>query len=195
MKAIEKAVIAIDDESILRLFEARDQQALEETSAQYGTLCRTVANNILESAEDAEECLNDALLAAWNAIPPAHPDNFRAYLLRLVRNLAINRWHAAKRQKRVSNQLADALDELSESLPARENVEQELDKRALSSAIVTFLSGLPQQQRDLFVRRYWYASSVSECASLFGMTENNVKVSLSRIRKRMQDYLRKEGFL
>ena len=185
----------MEDHEIVALFFERDEAALTEINRKYSLPLRSLCLRILGNPEDAEECLNDALLAAWNAIPPAHPDNFRAYLLRLVRNLAINRWHAAKRQKRVSNQLADALDELSESLPARENVEQELDKRALSSAIVTFLSGLPQQQRDLFVRRYWYASSVSECASLFGMTENNVKVSLSRIRKRMQDYLRKEGFL
>ncbi len=186
---------AINDERILSLFEQRDEQALEITSSLYGTLCRSVARNILGSHEDAEECFDDALLTAWNAIPPAHPQNFRAYLLRLVHNHAVNRWNAGRAQKRGGSQLPAALDELSEVLASRDNIEDDDERRELLEAVTQFLRGLPKQQRDLFVRRYWYTATVSELSALFNMTENHVKVTLSRIRKRLQNYLRKEGLL
>ena len=194
MKAqTRRAVAAINDDRIISLFEQRDEQALAETASMYGTLCRSVARNILGSPEDAEECF--ALLTAWNAIPPAHPQSLRAYILRLVHNHAVNRWNAAKAQKRGGSQLPAALDELSEVLAARESVEDENERHELLEGITQFLRGLPKQQRDLFVRRYWYAATVSELSALFSMTENHVKVTLSRIRKRLQNYLRKEGLL
>ncbi len=187
--------MATDDELILQMFFQRDEQALHSTTEKYGTLCRSLACNLLCSSEDAEECLNDALLAAWNAIPPAHPQYFRAYLLRLVRNFAINRRNADNTQKRGGSQLPQALDELTECIASPESVEHEIDKREIAKAITAFLGTLPRQQRDLFVRRYWYASSVAECAALFGMSENNVKVTLSRIRGKLRKYLEKEGWL
>lgn len=188
-------VAATEDQEILLLYQHRDQQALKETEAQYGTLCRTVAHNILGSREDAEECVSDALLNAWNAIPPAKPRNFCAYLLRLVRNHAINRYHANRSAKRGDGHLPQALEELSECVPSRDNVESELDRRAVLQSIIRFLDQLPEQQRHLFVRRYWYASSVTELATDFGMTENHVSVTLSRIRKRLHAQLEKEGLL
>lgn len=196
MKAqTRRAVAAINDERIISLFEQRNEQALAETTSMYGALCRSVARNILGTNEDAEECFDDALLAAWNAIPPAHPQSLRAYILRLVHNHAVNRWNASKAQKRGGSQLPAALDELSEVLASRESIEDENERREMLEGITQFLRGLPKQQRDLFVRRYWYAATVSELSALFNMTENHVKVTLSRIRKRLQNYLRKEGLL
>ena len=182
-----RAVAAINDDRIIGLFEQRSEQAIAETASQYGALCRSVARNILGSNEDAEECFDDALLTVWNAIPPAHPQNFRAYLLRLV--------HAGKAQKRGGSHLPAALDELSEVLASREDIVDESERRELLEAVTRFLRGLPKHQRDLFVRRYWYAATVSELSALFDMTENHVKVTLSRIRKRLQNTLRKEGLL
>lgn len=190
-----RAVAAINDDRIISLFEQRSEQAIAETASQYGALCRSVARNILGSNEDAEECFDDALLTVWNAIPPAHPQNFRAYLLRLVHNHAVNRWNAGKAQKRGGSHLPAALDELSEVLASREDIVDESERRELLEAVSRFLRGLPKHQRDLFVRRYWYAATVSELSALFDMTENHVKVTLSRIRKRLQNTLRKEGLL
>ena len=90
----------MNDQAIITLFEQRSEQAISVSEQQYGALCRSVARGITGSSEDAEECLNDAMLTAWNAIPPAKPRNFRAYLLRLVRNAALDRYRAARAEKR-----------------------------------------------------------------------------------------------
>ena len=188
-------MIATDDERILLLFEERNEQALQETMRLYGALCRTVVRDITGSEEDAEECLNDALLTAWNAIPPAHPQNYRAYFLKLVRNAALDRYRANRTAKRGGGQTAEALDELEEIIPASEHVESELDRRELLAAITKFLETLPKKQRDLFVRRYWYAASIADLADLFDMRETHVKVTLMRLRKRLQKHLQKEDML
>ena len=186
---------ATDDQRILTMYEERNEQALRETTVRYGALCRSVARNILGTEEDAEECLDDALLGAWNAIPPAHPANFGAYFLTLVRNFALKKYAAAHAEKRGGGQMPAALSEISEILASGENVEHEIDRRAMLEAVTKYLGTLPEHQRSLFVRRYYHASSVSELAELFGISENNVKVTLSRIRKRLCTYLRKEGLL
>ncbi len=186
---------AVKDQAIIRLFEQRSEQAISESSRQYGALCRSVARNITGSDEDAEECLNDAMLAAWNAIPPAKPKNFCAYLLRLVRNAAHDRYRAAHTEKRSAANLAGSIDELAEIIPDRGDVISEIERREMLDAVNAFLKGLPQKQRDLFVRRYWYADSIAALSDRFHMTENHVTVTLSRLRKRLQKHLGKEGLL
>lgn len=190
-----RAVIAIDDKRILLMLNNRDEQALAVIAEQYGALCRTVARDILGSEQDAEECLNDALLQIWNAIPPAQPENFCAYLMKTVRNHALNRYKAGHRTKRGGGQQAAALDELSELLPSSENVLSELERRELLEAISRFLQSLPVKKRNLFIRRYWGFTSFSDLAAESGMRENNVQVTLSHIRKKLLAYLRKEGLL
>ena len=188
-------MIAIDDKRILLMLDKRDEQALQESTRMYGALCRSVARNILGSDEDAEECLNDALLTAWNAIPPAKPSNFCAYLLKLVRNAAFDRYKARRREKRGGGQTAQALDELTEIFPSAENVEQELEQRELMQGVMVFLKKLPEKQRNLFICRYWQSAAIAELAVKFDMSESNVKITLARIRKRLQKYLREEGLL
>lgn len=183
------------DEKIISLFEERNEQAISESERQYGALCRSVARNITGNAEDAEECLNDAMLAAWNAIPPAKPKNFCAYLLRLVRNAAFNRYHAAHTDKRSAANLAGSVDELAEIIPDKGDVVSEIERREMLAAVDLFLQGLPQRQRDLFVRRYWYADDIAALSQMFHMTESHVTVTLSRIRKRLKKHLEKEGLL
>ena len=195
MKANTKGVIAVNDRRILLLLNQRNEQALSETVKRYGALCKSVVRDILGSEQDAEECLNDALLQVWNTIPPMQPDNYCAYLLRIVRNNALNRCKARKTEKRGSGHQSEALDELSELISAQDTVQSELEKRELLDAITAFLQELPQKQRDLFVRRYWRFASYKELASDFGMQENNVQVTLSRIRKKLQSYLKEEGLL
>ena len=195
MKANTKGVIAVNDRRILLLLNQRNEQALSETVKRYGALCKSVVHDILGSEQDAEECLNDALLQVWNTIPPMQPDNYCAYLLRIVRNNALNRYKARKTEKRGSGHQSEALDELSELISAQDTVQSELEKRELLDAITAFLHELPQKQRDLFVRRYWRFASYKELASDFGMQENNVQVTLSRIRKKLQSYLKEEGLL
>ncbi len=195
MKADAKEVIAINDKRIMFMLNRRDEQALRETSERYGALCKSVARSILGNEQDAEECLNDALLQIWNTIPPKQPDNLCAYLLKIVRNAALDRYKARHREKRGSGQQNKALEELSELLSSPETVQSELERRELLAAVTGFLRSLPKVQRDLFLRRYWQFSSCAELAADFGMRENNVQVILSRLRKKLQSYLRQEGLL
>lgn len=195
MKANTKGGAAMTDQAIILLFEQRNEQAISESEQQYGALCRSVARDITGSPEDAEECLNDAMLAAWNAIPPAKPRNLCAYLLRLVRNSALDRFRAAHTEKRSAANLACSIDELAEIIPDKGDVVSEIERRELLAAVSAFLRGLPQRQRDLFVRRYWYATDIAALSEMFRMTESHVTVTLSRLRKRLQKHLRKEGLL
>ena len=173
----------------------RDEQALTATTAKYGVLCRAVALDILGNEQDTEECLNDALLAVWNAIPPAQPGNYRAYLLKLLRNIALDRYKAKQRNKRGNGQYAEALDELAEILPGTHSTEETVEQREMLEAVTRFLGTLPKVQSDLFVRRYWRFSPYEELARDYGMTVNHVRVTLTRLRKRLQKFLRKEGLL
>lgn len=190
-----KAVITIDDREIVQRLNNRDEQALREAETQYGALCRSVARNILGSDADAEECLNDGLLAVWNTIPPEQPRSLCAYLLRIVRNAALDRFKERHRGKRGSGQTEAALEELSELLPSAEDVERKVEQQELLAAITRFLQTLPQKQRQLFVRRYWRFASYAELAADFGMREGNVQVTLTRLRKKLCAYLREEGLL
>ena len=185
----------MDDERIIALFFSRDERAISALADQCGTLSRRMAQNILGTAEDAEECINDALLSAWNTIPPEHPRSLSAYFMTLVRNFALTRYAAAHSQKRGAGQTPLVLHELEECVSGREDVAAEVERREVLAAVTAFLGDLPEVQRSLFIRRYWYADSIAALAQAFHMSENSVKVTLSRIRKRLRQHLEKEGLI
>ena len=183
------------DRDILRLYFLRDEAALAASSEKYGNYCRCIARNILENAEDAEECVNDTWLGAWNTIPPRRPENLAAYLGKLTRNAALNRVRAAVAQKRGGGQYALALEELGDCIPAPHGVEETVDARALTAALERFLRALPIHKRTVFVQRYWYLSSVADIAADSGMTVGAVNTLLCRLRAQLKAYLEKEEHL
>ena len=184
----------MNDTEIIARFFARDEAAAAEAETAYGTYCRAVARNITGSEEDAEECVNDVLLAAWNSIPPARPASLRAYLGRLTRNLALNRLEHNRAEKRGGGGADLVLDELAEVLGGVPSPEDEVIRREIVGAVNAFLASLDERQRALFVRRYWYAESVGDLARRFGMGENAVSAALYRIRMKLKTYLEKEGY-
>ncbi len=164
-----------------------------ELSKKYGPVCRKVARNILNNDLDAEECVNDAFLGAWNTIPPQKPNPLLAYICRIVRNLSIKKYHANTSIKR--NSFYDvALDELEECLASSSNVENELAAKNLTLLLDSFLDTLDKENRMMFVRRYWYADSIPDITARFQMSSNNVAVRLFRTREKLQNYLREAGF-
>lgn len=184
----------LEDKEITALFRTRSERAVEELDRAYGRLVRSLARNLLSDARDAEEAVSDAYLAVWNSIPPNEPEQLRPYVCRVVRNVCVARLRKLTAQKRDSACDA-ALDELAELLPARETVETMYDAKELSAAIDRFLDAVSYDDRYLFMRRYWYADPVSEIAKAMGLGTHRVTVRLSRIRKRLYDYLKKEGLL
>ena len=163
----------MDDSKIIDLFYARSEQAIMELSTKYGAVCSKVAKNILNNSHDAEECVNDAYLGAWNTIPPQNPNPLLTYICRIVRNLSIMKYHANTAIKR--NSFYDAaLDELEDCLASSETVEDKLTAKELSATLDQFLDTLDRENRVMFVRRYWYSDSISEIAERLHMSKNNV---------------------
>ena len=183
----------IEDENILELFCQRKEQALLETQARYGRLCRRVADNILSDARDAEECVNDTWLQAWRSIPPERPARFSAWLARVTRNLAISRLRERGAQKRGRDEIAALLDELSECLPGGEEPERALEGRELAAAVDRFLGTLRKEEREVFVARVFFAAPSAELARRTGSSEAKISSQLQRTRKKLKQYLTEEG--
>lgn len=184
----------MDDQAIIALFYARSEQAITELIGKHGAAVRKITANILRDPLDVEESANDTYLRVWNAIPPEWPKSLRAFVCSIARNAALSRYEANTAQKRNSNYDV-ALDELEECIPALDTVESELEAKELSRAINRFLGGLSYDDRYAFVRRYYYADSVTDIASSMHVMPHRVSVRLYRVRDRLQQYLRKEGML
>lgn len=185
----------MEDGAIIELFFARSERAIRELDGKYGRLCRGLARNILGSAQDAEECVNDAYLGVWNAIPPARPDPLPAFLCRIVRNLSLARRRADLAAKRGGGSCAVALEELEDCLASPRTVEGELEERELVGLVEGFLEGLSPENRAIFLRRYWFADSYGEIAARTGLSEKNVSVRLFRIRTQLRHYFEERGVI
>lgn len=183
----------MEDSKIIALFFSRSEQAITELSKKYGTLCMRIADNILGNKQDAEECVNDTYLGAWNTIPPQKPNPLQAYICKIARNSAIAKYHSNTAIKRNSH-YDIALEELEHCLYSLDTPERTLQAKELSCLLDRFLSSLDARSRVMFVRRYWYADSVSDIADAFKMRPNSVSVQLSRLRKKLQNFLIQEGY-
>ena len=182
----------MDDQKIVDLYWERSEDAIKETQKKYGKYCYHIAYTILYSNEDAEECVNDTYLRAWGAIPPAKPNRLSTFLGKITRNLALDRLEKNQAQKR-GGAIEIALDELSECIPDADSTRDPVDEIVLGDAINAFLGGLPPKTRQIFVRRYWYMSSIKSIARDVGMSESAVKVALMRLREAFRLHLEKEG--
>lgn len=185
----------MEDEKIVQLYWDRDEEAIPATARKYGQYCTAIVRNILGSREDAEECVNDTYLNAWNAMPPHRPRVLATFLGRIVRNVAVNRWRRGAAEKRGGGELAVVLDELGEVVSGGEDVEQALRYRELVEAINAFLEGLPPEKRGIFLCRYWYTDSVADIARRYGMRPGAVSMALSRLRTRLRAELEERGFV
>lgn len=186
--------MAVKDDEIIKLFFGRDESALTELSKEYGGYCQKIAVNILGVREDAEECVNDAFLIAWNTIPPNEPEKLSAYLGKIVRNKAINRAEKNNALKRGGGNSDAVLDELEELVSSCSSVEQSFDEKELMAEINRFLYGLSPKMRKMFVGRYFYCRSIGDIAARQGTSENSVSVTLNRIRKKLKAHLEKKGY-
>ncbi len=183
----------MDDKTIIQLYWDRDERAVTETDSKYGTFCCRIAENILGNKEDAKECVNDTYLKTWNAIPPQWPKVFHAFIGKIVRNLAFNRYNSQRTVKRGGGQINIALEELEECLPDK-SADLSKTESDLSEAVNTFLGTLSRKNRQIFVLRYWYTENTGYIAGVMNLTENNVSVSLNRMRKKLFSYLSERGF-
>ncbi len=184
----------MEDVEIIGLYFKRDETAIAETQAKYGSYCGHIAYGILANREDMEECLNDTWLSAWNSIPPQRPECLRVYLGCIVRNAALNLYNRYRARKRYQ-EFDVLLSELDECIPDSRRLEDEVDAAFLGRLISGWLETLEKQDRQTFLRRYWYGESVKLLAKEQGTTANAVSLRLKRLREKLKERLRQEGVM
>lgn len=179
----------MDDKQIVELYFERSTQAIAESQQKYGRYCGAIAMNILRSPQDAEECVNDTWDRAWESIPPTKPTKLSVFLGSVTRHLAIDRYRKAAAEKRGGSQAALCIEELSECVSGGEDLPSAVELR---DALERFLRGISEDSRRIFMLRYWYVYSVKEVARICSKSEGAVKMSLSRTRKELKEFLEKE---
>ncbi len=176
------------DERIIELFFERSEQAIKELDEKYGRVCHSVAYNILNDRQDAEECVNDSYLGVWNAIPPATPHPLLAFVCKIVRNISLRRYEQNTAAKRNSH-YDIAIEELEDCLSSSITIQDEIEASELTRIIESFLDSLSKENRVIFLRRYWFSDTYADIARQVGLTQKNVSVRLTRIRKELRTYL------
>jgi len=184
----------MEDEAIVSLYWERSEQAINETEQKYGRFCYAIAYNLLHNTEDAAESVNDTYLEAWNSMPPHKPNSLTAFLGRITRHLSVDRWRSTHAEKRGGGEYPLLLTELSECIPSKTSVEQQVESKELAETVNRFLRGLSNEKQQVFLRRYWYGDSMEELAAKFGFSVSKVKSMLFHTRERLRERLKKEGF-
>ncbi len=183
----------MDDRQILQLFQARDEQAIKETQIKYGAFCHSIAYSVLRDRQDAEECVNDTYLEAWNTIPPHCPNPLSGFLGMLTRRISLDRYRRKHAQKRGGDTVCLAYDELEDCIPDRtQSLQADLTARELGRLLSDFLRALPETECNVFLRRYWFFDSVEEISRRYGFGQSKVKMMLSRTRAKLKKRLEKE---
>ena len=183
----------MDDHEIVALYWQRDEHAIEATAAKYESYCMKISQNILSDRADSEENVNDTYLHAWQAMPPQRPAILSAFLGKIARNLALNRYKARSAQKRQGDVFALSLDELDDCAPALSSPDDEAMAAELGRSISAFLRTLPEETRNIFLRRYWYCDATADIAARYSLTESKVRVTLHRTRGKLAAYLQERG--
>ena len=184
----------MDDKSIVELYFSRDQDAIAQTDKKYGRYCYTIAYNILTNKEDAEESVSDTYMTAWRAIPPRRPSVLSAFLGKITRHIAIDRWRERSASKRGGGEVTLALEELKDCVADMQNVEMDYERKEIVKAYVKFLETLPIVERRVFLCRYWYVESIEGIADKFGFSQSKVKTMLHRTRAKLWKQLTEEGY-
>jgi len=183
----------MEDSSIVELYWTRSEHAITETASKYGKYCYTIAYHILTNPEDAEESVNDTYLGAWNSMPPYRPSTLSTFLGKITRRISLKKWRDKSRDKRGGGEVALALDELEECVPANTAAEDEIIARELARTLNQFVAALPDTERAVFICRYWYLDSIDQISREFDFSHSKVKSMLHRTRAKLLFYLRQEG--
>ncbi len=184
----------MDDNKIIQLYWDRDADAINITNQKYGRYCTSIAKNILKNNEDTEECVNDTYLKAWNSMPKNWPQRLSVYLGTITRNISFNKYKQKYAGKRGCGEISLVLDELEEVVSGTEWVEKQVEEKELLCAINDFLSSLPDDKRNQFVRRYWYSDPIADISKDYNLSVGSITMSLKRTREKLKEYLLKRGF-
>lgn len=184
----------MDDRQIIALFHARNETAIDELQRKYGNIMHTISYNILHCTQDSEECVNDACLGVWNTVPPATPNPLLTYVLRIVRNLSLSRYRYNKATKR-NGHYNLSLEEIADCVPSDKTVDEEIEVKELTDALNAWLKTLGEENRYIFIRRYWYMDEVKFISQSLSLSDAAVYLRLERMKKNLATYLVERSFL
>ena len=193
-RTIERSTVVMNDANIIALLFDRKEQAIAELSETYGEYCFRIAYNILSNKQDSEECVNETWFNTWRSIPPKRPQSLKLFLSNIVRNLSFDKYRSKNRQKRGGAAIDTALDEIGEIIADTKTVDDEISYKELVQSINTFLRGLQERERNIFLRKYYYVETNQCIAERYSISVKNVNTILSRTRQRLKAHLEKEGF-
>ena len=184
----------MEDSKIIDLYFARDEKAIYETQIKYGPYCYAISYNILHNNEDCQECVSDAYLDTWNAIPPHRPSILSTFIGKITRRISIDKYRKLNAKKRSNGEFELSLDELEECIASNSSVQDKIDEQHLVDSINSFLAIIKKEDRKIFICRYFYFDSIADITKRFNYSESKVKMSLKRTRDKLKDYLIKEGY-
>ena len=185
----------MEDRQIIDLYWQRSEHAIAQTAVKYGHYLQSIAYNILTNREDAEESVSDTYLAAWNRIPPHRPSILSAFLGKITRYISISRWRRRSAEKRGGGEMPLALEELEDCVADTLDVERTYQRKETAAAVNRFLDTLADEERNIFLRRYWFLDPTAEIAARYGISQSKVSTTLHRTRKKLRILLEKEGLL
>ncbi|MBR2987194.1 MAG: sigma-70 family RNA polymerase sigma factor [Clostridia bacterium] len=181
------------DERIIALYFERDERAIEKTDLKYGKYLFTVADTVLHSEEDSKECVNDTYLRVWQAIPPERPQYFRAFLTKIIRGIALNRYSDLKRQKRIPSALCDSFDSIEGWLPEKSEAEAREDALAIGEVLNRYLKGITRRRRYIFISRFFYLKPIEAIARALTVSESTVNKEIKAIRRGIEKACKEAG--
>lgn len=194
MELQSQATSGMSDEEIVELYRQRDERAIRETDAKYKNFLLSIARNIVRDPSDSEECLNDAYVGVWNAIPPARPISLKAFLATVMRRTAIDRYKASRRQKRMASELTVSLSEVEDFIADGNGVDSEAEARELGRILSDFVRSLSSRRMYVFMSRYYVARPIGEIARLLRCSESTVHKEIAVIKRDLKKKLESEGY-
>ena len=194
LRTLRAVKTPMDDESIIELYFARDEKAIEETDFKYRKYLFTIAYNLLRDILDCEECINDTYVGAWNAMPPARPKLLKAFLTVITRRTAIKRYHSNLRKRAVPSEMTLSLSELEDFIAGDDEVSEAFDSERLGKVISSFVRSLSERRQFIFMSRYYAAEPIDKIASVLSLSRSSVNKELAAIRSALKEKLESEGY-
>ena len=184
----------LSDQEIIELYWARNERAITETDAKYKRYLFTIAYNILHDRLDCEECINDTYLGTWNTIPPEKPSVFQAFISKIMRNIAVNRYKKNKADKRVPSEMTLSISEIENVFPDPSTTEEAYMISQISHIISEYLRGLSDKNAFIFISRYYCSDKIADIAKMLHTSESTVFRELTKMKNSLKEILIKEGY-
>ena len=183
------------DEEIVELYWQRNEEAITATDKKYRRYLYAIAYNIINENSDCEECLNDTYLNTWNSIPPTRPRVLSAFLSRIMRNVAMDKFRYKAAKSRIPTELIVSLGELEGCIPSETTPDEEVAVREVADVLTEYLRSLPRRSMVIFICRYYYADKVSDIAKMLETSETTVWRELGSIREGLYEEMKKRGLV